>query len=164
MSNVITPETKQNVKAKPELGEAAQEIAASKAKAQANAEQAEYNAIVEADAAYSRAIVATGFNVLAKLAADMGKTVDKFGYPSLSTWRRFTSACAIRAIDHGSFNRLCGIVKANVGTDPDRRMSDEEVNAGREKVIRDKGKGANGKSSMTLSVKAPKAWDIALGE
>jgi hypothetical protein len=163
MDNVIAPSKAKQTAPKQEQADPVSDKAKSIA-AQAAQEQAEYDAIHNADIAFSKAIAATGFNVLARLAKEYGMTVDKFGYPALSAWRRFTGACAIRALDHSSFNRLCAVIRANVGTDPDRKMSDEDIKAGKEKCVRDKGKGSNGKSSMTLSLKSPKAWDIALGE
>lgn len=127
-------------------------------------EIAEYNAILAADLSFSKAVVASGFNVLCRLAKDHGASVDKFGYPSLSAYRRLVNAAAIRAVTHKQFDTLCSIVRQSVGTNPDAKMTDAEIKDGREKCIRNTGKGATGKSSMSLALKAPKAWNITLGE
>lgn len=160
MSTIAPSKTKQ-------IEAPAQDAVESKANAiaaQQAIEEAEYQAIVGPDQSFAKGVIATGYNTLVRLAREHGQSVDKFGYPALGVWRRFTNACAIRALDHTTFNRLCGVIRSAVGTDPDRRMSDEDIKTGREKCVTSLGKGAQGKSSMTLRIKAPKAWAIQLGE
>jgi hypothetical protein len=151
-------QTKQNGRTNPaNIADAAQKVELT----QAQIEQKEYDAIIGADLAFSKAVVATGFNTVLRLARDFGMSVDKFGYPSLSASRRLVEALAIRNVTHKQFDAVCGTIRNAIGTNPDVKMSDEDIATAKEKAVTGKGKGKQGRSSLSLSLKAPKAWDIA---
>src|SRR5688572_5148118 len=112
MKSVIAPsETKQNdTPANPPANPIADKVA--KLEAHEKAVKADYDAVINADLAFSKAVVAAGFDTLCLLARDHGASVDKFGYPSRSAYRRLVNAAEIRSVSHKQFDALCGIIRS----------------------------------------------------
>lgn len=134
---------------------------AAKMAAQMEAETKEYLGILTASQAYSKAIVATGANVLMRLAKECGSTVNKAGRPAYAEWSRFTSALIIRSTPFAEQDRLFKLAKANV---PQGQLSKEDWNKAQDKFVSGKGKASDGKASCSLRMATPVAVSIALGE
>lgn len=131
------------------------------------AEVAEMALIDSTGLAHREACAATGLNNLFKIARKVGVSVDKFGYPEVTVWKTFMTILMAQGakVDFRKRDQLFTAAKGAVGTGEGSKLGKEEITKAANAFVTSKGKAsADGKASCTLRMKAPRAWDIALGD
>jgi hypothetical protein len=100
---------------------------------------------------------------LEAIAERVGKTVNKQGRPDLEAWLLFVSACAFRKVSHTQFDLLCRIAVKAVKAPVAVKWTDEELTKAKSAFVKQSAKGSLGKSSASLRMNTPAAWNIDLG-
>jgi hypothetical protein len=130
---------------------AAKEISETQAKV-----DAEVKAFRDAYAAMLAASQAIGSLGLEVLAREVGESVDSNGRPAFAPWHRLLTILAQRKVDFTTHDRLLRIARKAVPAAVAKEKAD--------KFVKNKSRAAFAKASCTLTMNAPAAWEIALGE
>lgn len=170
MSNATTTksakqDTKPSSSDNASLTDAAKELQA-KVDAARKQESAEYDAIVTARQAYSKAFVGTGNNVMSRFASEVGSSCNKFGTPEHLPYSTFWFGVLTRGTSYQEQDRLLRVAKANVGLNADgtsKGWTQAEVEKAQASFITANASTSEGKAKAQLKMKAPASIKVQLG-